>query len=277
MIAPHIRQNLVRADRFFSEHDIYSTNRPENRLLHAALRRVTAASMAQANQQLARELSFAFEAIPQSVDVDGDFRSVNLDRGMGVYDMGLAWARLILNEFSPITGSGEHRAPSLLFPMAAVFEAFVAKHLGRQVRRPMTLSTQPRAHHLVKHLGQDWFRLQPDLLIREGKIARLVLDTKWKLIDGTKTKAADKYGLSQGDLYQLYAYGRGYLDGRGDIVLIYPRSGGFDDPLPLFEFPSSKDLRLWVLPFCLASRRLSVPPSAPFAGFLLDDSPARAA
>ncbi|MCE5360429.1 5-methylcytosine restriction system specificity protein McrC [Candidatus Igneacidithiobacillus taiwanensis] len=34
---------------------------------------------------------------------------------------------------SPLTGAGAHRAPSLLFPMEAVFEAFVAKHLARQL------------------------------------------------------------------------------------------------------------------------------------------------
>jgi 5-methylcytosine-specific restriction enzyme subunit McrC len=53
-----------------------------------------------------------------------------LDRGMGYYADAfdaLAWARLILDEESPLTGTGDHSAPSLLFPMEAVFEAFVAK------------------------------------------------------------------------------------------------------------------------------------------------------
>ena len=30
----------------------------------------------------------------------------------------------------------------------------------------------------------------------------------------------DKYGLSQGDFYQLQAYGQSYLGGQGDVVLI---------------------------------------------------------
>ena len=50
-----------------------------------------------------------------------------------------------------------------------------------------------------------------------------------------------------------------YLDGTGDVVLIYPRTDAFDDPLPVFVFPKSSGMRLWVLPFCLKERRLKLP------------------
>ena len=188
-----------------------------------------------------------------------DFSRVRLDRGMGHYADALAWARLVLGDESPLTGAGGHRAPSLLFPMEAVFEAYVAKHLARQLAHPFTLRTQTRSFSLVKHLGQDWFRLKPDLLVQELATNHLVLDTKWKLLDGKKATGADKYGLDQGDFYQLHAYGQSYLDGQGDVVLIYPRTDAFDQALPVFDFPKSKGLRLWVLPFCLRGRVLVLP------------------
>ena len=268
LMASHLRQNLYRADRFFTEHDQFSTDRPENRLLHAALRRVLMLAASQANQQLARELLFVFAGVPASAQPRIDFQRMRLDRGMGYYADALAWARLILDEESPLTGTGGHCAPSLLFPMEAVFEAFVAKHLTRQLARPLTLKTQASSHHLVRHREQNWFRLKPDLLIREGGRDALVLDTKWKLLDGLKANGTDKYGLSQGDFYQLQAYGHSYLDGQGDIVLIYPKTATFDQPLPVFEFPKSQGLRLWVLPFCLASRRVIAPAQLSCLGLL---------
>lgn len=264
LTAAHLRQNLCRADRFFTEHDKFSTDRPENRLLHAGLRSALALSTSQDNQQLARELEFAFADVPVSAQPALDFQRVRVDRGMGYYENALAWVRLILEEESPLTGAGGHRAPSLLFPMEAVFEAFVAKHLARQLVRPMVLKTQARSHHLVRHRQREWFQLKPDLLVRDADCDRLVLDTKWKLLDGLKASGTDKYGLSQGDFYQLQAYGLSYLDGRGDVVLIYPKTASFDRPLPVFEFPKAEGLRLWVLPFCLKSRRLLVPEGAPF-------------
>lgn len=258
-MAMHLRQNLCRQDRFFAEFDEFSTNRPENRLLHAALRRALSWTAAQAHQQLARELCFVFAEVPQSEGPAVDFSRVRLDRGMGHYADALAWARLILGDESPLTGAGGHRAPSLLFPMEAVFEAYVAKHLARQLAHPFTLRTQARSFSLVQHLRQDWFRLKPDLLVQESATNHLVLDTKWKLLDGKKATGADKYGLDQGDFYQLHAYGQSYLDGQGDVVLIYPRTDAFDQALPVFDFPKSKGLRLWVLPFCLRERVLVLP------------------
>lgn len=268
LVAPHLRQNLFRADRFFTEHDEFSTNRPENRLLHSALRQALLLSTSQANQQLCRELVFVFADVPISKQPRFDFQRIRLNRDMGYYEDALAWARLILEEESPLTGTGRHIAPSLLFPMEAVFEAFVAKHLTRQLVRPLILKTQARSHHLVRHREQNWFRLKPDLLIRRSNRDVLVLDTKWKLLDALKANGSEKYGLSQADFYQLHAYGQSYLDGKGDVVLIYPKTDAFDHPLPVFKFSKSEELRLWVLPFCLKSRLLSVPESAPFAGAL---------
>ena len=274
-MAMHLRQNLCRQDRFFAEFDEFSTNRPENRLLHAALRRALSWTTAQAHQQLAHELSFVFADVPQSERPAMDFSRVRLDRGMGHYADALAWARLILGDESPLTGAGGHRAPSLLFPMQAVFEAYVAKHLARQLAPPFALQTQARSFSLVRHLEQDWFRLKPDLLVQEAGKNRLVLDTKWKLLDDRKGTGADKYGLDQGDFYQLHAYGHSYLDGQGDVVLIFPRTDAFDRALPVFDFPKSQGLRLWVLPFCLTSRRLAIPHCAPFADVFMGSDAAQ--
>lgn len=77
----------------------------------------------------------------------------------------------------------------------------------------------------------------------------------------SKDNGRDKYGLSQGDFYQLYAYGQHYLPGRGDLVLVYPKTDAFPGPRPVFDFPKSEGLRLWVLPFCLETRRLLLPSS----------------
>ena len=44
------------------------------------------------------------------------------------------------------------------------------------------------------------------------------------------------------------------------IKLIYPRTDAFDEALPVFDFPKSSGLRLWVLPFCLVERVLILPP-----------------
>jgi 5-methylcytosine-specific restriction enzyme subunit McrC len=41
--------------------------------------------------------------------------------------------------------------------------------------------------------------------------------SKWKRLDSNDKE--NKYGISQGDMYQLYAYGQKYLNGSGDMFL----------------------------------------------------------
>lgn len=264
LVSHQLRQNLQRPDRFFTDHDDFSPNRPENRLLHAALRKVLGVTVSELNQRLARELTFVFADVPPSTQVREDLQRVRFDRGMSHYSDAVAWARLILQEESPLTGAGANDAPSLLFPMEALFEAFVAKHLAQQLQQPLVLKTQARLHHLVRHQGDDWFRLKPDLLVRDEAGERLVLDTKWKLIDGRKSNGTDKYGLAQADFYQLQAYGQSYLQAKGDVVLVYPLTEVFERALPVFGFPHAPSLRLWVVPFCLKTRTLKAPVTGPF-------------
>ncbi|SIQ87912.1 McrC family protein [Aquipseudomonas alcaligenes] len=266
-MAQHLSLNLCRRDRFYTEFDEFSLNRPENRLLHTALKRVLKWTASQANQQLARELCFVFADIPTSDQVNADFGRIRPDRGMAHYDAAMAWARLILRDESPLTGTGQHLAPSLLFPMEAIFEAFVAKHLARQLNSGHDLRPQTRSLRLVRHKEQDWFQLKPDLLVQTAKTNRLVLDTKWKLIDAKKANSKEKYGLDQSDFYQLQAYGQSYLDGDGDVILIYPKTETLSQPLEVFDFPKSPDLRLWVLPFCLRTKQMLLPPCGSLTPF----------
>ena len=258
LMAQHLRHNLCRADRFFTEYDEFSTDRPANRLLHAALKRVLSLSSSLDNQRLARELRFVFADVPLSTDLVGDFRQVRVrfDRGMSYYTDALAWARLILEDDSPLTGVGQHDVPSLLFPMEKVFESFVAKKLKQQLKQSCILKSQASYRYLVRHQEKDQFLLKPDLLIRNAsQDNHCVLDTKWKLLDISD----DDKKLSQSDFYQLYAYGQNYLDGKGVVALIYPKTDKFNEPLPVFQFKKPEELRLWALPFCLECEQLLLP------------------
>lgn len=259
LVPQHISQNLVRKDRFFTEHDEFTANRAENRLIHSALRSVLAMCRAQENQRTARELCFVFSDVPFSTDVGSDIQRIRLDRGMSYYESALNWAKLILRGASPISSAGNHHAYSLLFPMEAVFEAYVEKHLSKQLQESYYLKAQACACHLVTHETQRWFRMKPDFLIHDKNKTLLLLDAKWKRLDASKNTAREKYQLSQADFYQLYAYGHHYLEGSGDVVLVYPKSDLFEEPLPVFNFPQATALRLWVLPFCLDTCRLVLP------------------
>ena len=55
----------------------------------------------------------------------------------------------------------------------------------------------------------------------------MVLDTKLKVLDQNKSNGSDKYGLSQADFYQMFAYGQNYLAGKGNVFLLSPQTEKF--------------------------------------------------
>ena len=258
-VARQMRQPPGRAHHFALRYDLYLPDLAENRLLKLALEQVAQATQQPDSWRLAQELRQLLMEVPASRDVTGDFRQWRDDRLMAHYRDVRPWCELILHRIMPLALRGEWRGISLLFPMERLFERYVEACLRRQLLPGAELSRQAASESLCTHQGRPMFQLQPDLLLSHGK-QRWVLDAKWKRLDSGDRD--DKYGLSQGDLYQLFAYGHKYLGGQGDLVLIYPAWQRFKDPLAPFCFDNDNRLRLWVLPFELgaqATHRLLLP------------------
>lgn len=243
-VSQQIRHNVVNKHKFYVEYDEYLINRPANRLIKTALHKLVNYTRLANNQKLLRELQFAFADVPNCKSVKQDINALKLDRGMSDYHQPIEWAKLILDGFSPLSMKGENNALSLLFPMEAVFESFVASVLKKQLPDDVELTTQACSKYLVTHNERSQFQLKPDLLITFQDKSKLILDTKWKLLDLDE----HNYGLSQSDLYQMFAYGHKYLNGMGDLLLIYPAHSGFKKAIK-YSFDFSESLRLWVVPF----------------------------
>ncbi len=248
-VAKQLRQRPGKETFFHIEYDEFQTNRPENRLIHSAVLQVMKWSRLSVNQRLARELSFVFADIETSSNYELDLSRWRNDRSLVHYRPLKGWCELILRQESPLALAGKRSGISFLFPMEVLFERYVAKKLSRQLPSGYRLKEQAQSKYLTCHKGNNWFQLRPDILIIEGKETIFVMDTKWKLINQKSSTSKDKYGLSQSDFYQLYAYGKKYLDGHGDMFLIYPAWKKFNHEIEPFYF--DENLKLIVVPYSL--------------------------
>ncbi len=253
-IARQMRQPPGRDHIFQLRHDVYLPDRPENRLLRTALDRTCRATSDPDNWRLSHELALRMNEVPVSSNIHADFAAWRADRMMLAYGPVQPWCRLVLGQEMPLALQGGTRGMSMLFPMERVYERHVAAQLRRQLLPGAKLTAQAASESLCIHQDQPMFRLQPDLLFQRGG-TRWVMDTKWKRVDAARR--GDNYDLSQGDIYQMFAYGQKYLNGQGTMALVYPRTATFDAPLPVFQLVPGLDL--WVLPFDLTSGRLVLP------------------
>ena len=77
------------------------------------------------------------------------------------------------------------------------------------MRRPLVYDEKNRGH----------FWLLPDVMVLgEDQRPNIIIDTKWKLLDG---RASERKSVSQADAYQLFAYAMRYQS--RDNVLLYPK------------------------------------------------------
>jgi len=248
LINQQICVNAVQQQRFFCAYDEYEPNRPENRLIHSALQKVSRLSRNANNQRLCRELMFVFADVPVSKHVRQDFSKCKVNRAMTHYQHPLEWCRLILKEESTVSSAGSTQTISILFPMEKIFEDYVAAMLRKSLGEDgYCVQTQESRKYLC--VSPRKFQMKPDIVIRKGDEC-WVADTKWKMID----KREAKHGVSQSDMYQLYAYGKKYKeDNCQGLFLIYPKHEQFtEDKIFVFE----EKLKLQLLPFdCEALRQ----------------------
>ena len=236
LFGEQIKYNSIHKERFFIEYDEFNANRAENKLLKSTLLLLARKSVSAANQADIRNLLVLFSEISPSKDYEKDFSVSCLERSTQYYRGALDWCKIFLAGKSFLSFRGEEYASALLFPMERLFQDYVAKEI-RRVLMPhgWAVSTQESAQYLFD--DPQKFKLRPDIVVRkDGKT--YIFDTKWKLLCDDATK---NYRISQGDMYQMYAYHKKYESENETICGVYLLYPQFDENFVGLKYSSAKD------------------------------------
>ncbi|UTT44553.1 McrC family protein [Exiguobacterium aurantiacum] len=234
-----IRHNLTHKERFYVAYDEFGLNRAENRLLKTTLVYLNKQSTNEANRKAIKQLLHHFDAVETSLSIDHDFLQVHVSRNMVHYENALKWAKVFLKSQSFTSFSGDTTMNSLLYPMERLFESYVGKSLKHLLHNSdWNISLQDRAYYLF----EKKFALRPDIVIRHrDKNQTIVIDTKWKVLENKPNR---NYGVSQADMYQMYAYGKKYNATK--VFVMYPIHDGFD-PDQVIQFKSDDNVEVNIL------------------------------
>lgn len=227
-IARQFTRLAVNPSRLACRFDFLSEDIALNRIMKTTVTHLARISRSSDNQRRLRELSFVYAEIadvPASALRWGD---VVIDRTNRRWQDLLGMARLFLQNRYQTTTGGAGQGTALLFEMNALFEEYVGRLISRALAdSDMTVSLQ--GGRLFCLTSQDTqrglFQTKPDILIRSGDVVTHVIDTKWKRISSRIDDP--KQGVSQGDVYQMMAYGHLYRSPR--LTLLYPHHAGLGD------------------------------------------------
>ncbi|MCR5383137.1 MAG: McrC family protein [Saccharofermentans sp.] len=221
-VSKHIARNAAHKERFYMVFDEYQVNRPENKLIKSTLIKLLSISRNTDNTREIKQLLYSFELVHESDNYVKDFSKVSLSRGMKEYELLIQWAKIFLLNKSFTTFSGKNAGKALLFPMEQVFEAFIAKLIKilfeNQSNGLIHVSAQDSGYYLFDEPRK--FRLRPDIVVSNAydqTHSVVIMDTKWKRLNHNPST---NYGISQADMYQMYAYSKKYHT--PNIWLIYP-------------------------------------------------------
>lgn len=211
LLDQQLQRNAVRADRFYQQLNEHTADVLENRILKYTLWQLS--RLATLDESLRRQLRRALSGFADVSLVrvsSTDCLDVLYTRLNSRYRTPVNLAHLLLEHLSLEARVGGVAAASFVFNMNEVFERFVAYYLREHVPAlddSLQIEIQPNIWLDMERKE----KARPDIVLRKDGTRHVILDTKYKVFEGSPSGA---------DLHQMMAYCHSMQ--LGEAILIYP-------------------------------------------------------
>ncbi|WP_317193571.1 McrC family protein [Adhaeribacter terrigena] len=214
--AQHIQKNLVHQERFYVRHTTYDVQHQLHQILYKTLVLINRINT---NPELQSKIGSLLLNFPEQLELkvtEAIFEKITYNRKTEGYRKAVDIAKLLLLNYHPDVSKGANYVLALMFDMNLLWERFVYVSLrkGLRVNKPdFTIASQTSKYFWQPEKG---FRSKiiPDIVLNKDIPGCVVLDTKWKNLNG--------YNPSPDDLRQLYVYHEYYKAVK--VALVYPGS-----------------------------------------------------
>jgi len=207
----HILQNLTHQERFYTRYTLYDWDHLFNRILYKTIQLIFRLNKNDHLKSRIGNLLLAFPELPDILVTESLFQNLLFNRKTEAYKSALSISRLLLLNYHPDLLRGDNDVLALLFDMNMLWEKFVYSSLRKFKPSEVTITPQRSQDFWKSKIGRK-AKIIPDIVINKGATDCIVLDTKWKNLDG--------YNPSAEDLRQLYAYSK--FNHNAKTALVYP-------------------------------------------------------
>ena len=211
----NIQQNLIRQERFYTNHQVYDYDHLINQILFKALQVLKTIT---SNSYLIDSVNRILSNFPEvnTIQINKThFDKLTTNRKTVSYNEALKIAKMILLNYSPDINGGDENMLALLFDMNKLWEEYIYRMLVKVGDPSIKVSFQNRDKFWENKI------IKPDIVITKNEIVNdevirkeYIIDTKWKIIDPSEP--------GDNDLKQMFAYNM-YWNAEKSMLL-YPSS-----------------------------------------------------
>lgn len=215
--AKHATKNFAHKDKFYVQYDVFTINRPENRLIKSTLKYLRNITSSARSRNRLDSLIANFDGVEYSSNYTQDFAASVVDRSMQGYRNALRWAEIfLLSRYVTLT-TGRNVAYAVIFPTGELFDSYTVYSLGKMLdnQRFKAEIQKKRYPRLNRPMPRDSAQALAVMTCRETNL-RVVFDSKWQELSADD----DNCGILQTDIYDLYNLLEMYK--ANSVCYIYP-------------------------------------------------------
>jgi 5-methylcytosine-specific restriction enzyme subunit McrC len=207
----HIQHNVTHKERFYVRHTTYDVEHTLHFILYKALLLL---KQINTNAALKGRIGALLLNFPEMQDIkvkEVTFEKLIFNRKNQHYQKAIEIAKLLLLKYHPDVSKGKNLVLALMFDMNLLWEQFIYVSLKKNKTYFTKVKTQTSKHFWKPENGRRT-SMKPDIYIETSTGKKIVLDTKWKNLNG--------YNPSPDDLRQMYVYHEYFEAER--VALVYP-------------------------------------------------------
>ncbi|MFD6509079.1 MULTISPECIES: McrC family protein [unclassified Bacillus (in: firmicutes)] len=230
-----LQNQATRVNRVHCQYEEFSAETQLNYILKSAIEKLMSNVKQLGTLKKLKRCSVYFDELAFSTITSMDFNTVYFNRLNRRFEPIFILARMILENMFSLSSFGKEKSFSILFRMDELFEKYIANLLDTCIEHKVMGQHKKYKLMINEFNDREVYPLKPDIVVLQNDSEKLIIDTKWKFINGSR----NRHGVKREDLFQMYAYLTRY-EKVSTVILLYPHQSAIAKP-------SSEVLESWYL------------------------------